>query len=125
MKLTVDASVVVKSFVDEPLGEEARLLLAHRLDLCAPALLITEFANTIWKKVRRGEIPDSKPYFDELAAIAEIVDLVPDADVVARVAAIAVDYPVSTSITLGTRKSSATSRQQRPHWSSARTACRN
>ena len=96
MKLTVDASVVVKWFVDEPLSEESRLLLAHRLDLYAPAILISEFANTIWKKVRRGEIPDSGPYFDELAAIAEIVDLLPDADVIERAAWIAVEigHPV-------------------------------
>ena len=96
MKLTVDASVVVKWFVKEPLNEESRLLLAHRLHLYAPALLITEFANTIWKKVRRGEIPDSGPYFDEFAAIAEIVDLLPDTDVIERAAAIAVDigHPV-------------------------------
>ena len=96
MRLTVDASVVVKWFVDEPLGEEARLLLAHRLDLYAPAILLAEFANTIWKKVRRGEVPDSRPYFDEIKAIPEIVDLVPDADVVARAASIAVEmgHPV-------------------------------
>ena len=96
MKLTVDASVVVKWFVDEPLSEESRLLLAHRLDLCAPAILISEFANTIWKKVRRGEIPDLEPYIDELAALAEIVDLLPDADVVERAASIVVDigHPV-------------------------------
>ena len=96
MKLTVDASVVVKWFVDEPLSEESWLFLAHRLDLYAPAILITEFANTIRKKVRRGEIPDSGPYFDELAAIAEIVDLLPDADVIERAAWIAVEigHPV-------------------------------
>ncbi len=90
MILTVDASVVVKWFVDEPLSEESRLLLAHRLHLRAPAILISEFANTIWKKVRRGEIADSGPYLDELASIPEIVDLLPDADLIERAACIAV-----------------------------------
>ena len=96
MILTVDASVVVKWFVDEPLSEESRLLLAHRLHLRAPAILISEFANTIWKKVRRGEIADSGPYFDELASIPEIFDLLPDADVIERAACIAVEigHPV-------------------------------
>ena len=96
MILTVDASVVVKWFVDEPLSEESRLLLAHRLHLRAPAILISEFANTIWKKVRRGEIADSGPYFDELASIPGIVDLLPDADVIQRAACIAVEigHPV-------------------------------
>ena len=96
MILTVDASVVVKWFVDEPLSEESRLLLAHRLHLRAPAILISEFANTVWKKVRRGEIADSGPYFDELASIPEIVDLLPDADLIERAACIAVEigHPV-------------------------------
>ena len=61
MKLTVDASIVVKWFVAEALSKEARLLLAHRLDLHAPDLLLAEFANTIWKKARRSEIPDPQP----------------------------------------------------------------
>ena len=96
MILTVDASVVVKWFVDEPLSEESRLLLAHRLHLRAPAILISEFANTIWKKVRRGEIADPGPYFDELASIPEIVDFLPDADLIERAACIAVEigHPV-------------------------------
>ena len=33
MKLTVDASVVVKWFVQEPLFQQARLVLTHRHDL--------------------------------------------------------------------------------------------
>lgn len=47
MRLTIDASIVVKWFVAEELSREARLLLAHRLDLHAPDLLLAEFANTI------------------------------------------------------------------------------
>lgn len=39
MRLSVDASVVVKWFVSQPLSENARLLLAHRLELHAPDLL--------------------------------------------------------------------------------------
>ena len=40
MNLSVDASVAVKWFVSEPLSENARLLLAHRLDLYAPDILL-------------------------------------------------------------------------------------
>ena len=96
MKLTVDASIVVKWFVDEPLSEESRLLLADRLDLHAPGILLSEFANTIWKKHRRGEITDAEPFFDELAAIPEIVNLLPDANLIERAARVAVDigHPV-------------------------------
>lgn len=46
MKLTVDASVVVKWFIPELLASEARALLALRFDLHAPDLLLAEFANT-------------------------------------------------------------------------------
>ena len=54
MRLTVDASVVTKWFVPEPLFEEARLVLVHHVDLHAPDMLLAEFANNIWKKRRRG-----------------------------------------------------------------------
>ena len=53
MKLTVDASIVVKWFVAEALSKEARLLLAHRLYLHAPDLLLAEFANTM-RRPRRS-----------------------------------------------------------------------
>ena len=52
MRLTVDASVVTKWFVPEPLFEEARLVLADPADLHAPDILLAEFANTIWNKLR-------------------------------------------------------------------------
>ena len=96
MKLTVDASVVVKWFVREPLFEEARLLLAHRLRLYAPDILLAEFANTIWKKARQNEIPDTRPYLDELQSLAEIISLCPINVLIARAAEIAqeLDHPV-------------------------------
>ena len=96
MKLTVDASIVVKWFVDEPLSEESRLLLAPRLDLCAPGILLSEFANAIWKKARRREIADANPFFDELVAISEIVNLIPDDDLIDRAARLAfeIGHPV-------------------------------
>lgn len=96
MRLTVDASVVVKWFVREPLFEEARLLLAHPVHLCAPDILLAEFANTIWKKVRRREIPDSRPYMDELSRLGEIMDLVPVHELIATAGWMAreIDHPV-------------------------------
>ena len=45
MKLTVDASVVLKWFVTEPLSGQARQLLNGQLDLHAPDILLAEFAN--------------------------------------------------------------------------------
>ena len=86
MKLTVDASVVVKWFVQEPLFRQARLVLTHRHDLFAPEILLAEFANVIWKKTRRGEIVDPRPHFAELRELGDIVALHRIADLVDRAA---------------------------------------
>ena len=47
MTFTVDASIVVKWYIEERHLEEARLLLAHRLGRHAPDFLLVEFANTV------------------------------------------------------------------------------
>lgn len=52
----VDASVVVKWFVPEIHSHEARRLLVLPHEYMAPDLLFAETANTIWKKIRRGEL---------------------------------------------------------------------
>ncbi len=52
----VDASIVVKWFVPEVHSEAARRLLAFPHEYLAPDLLFAETANTIWKKIRRGEL---------------------------------------------------------------------
>jgi predicted nucleic acid-binding protein len=53
-KLVVDASVVIKWFVPEPLSLEARRILedyrAGAIDLFAPGLLNAEVGNIAWKK---------------------------------------------------------------------------
>ena len=96
MKLTVDASIVVKWYIPEKYSEEARLLLAHRLERHAPVILLAEFANTIWKKARRNEIADPQRYFDELPHLREVVVLRAGDDLIERAAQIAVeiDHPV-------------------------------
>jgi len=52
----VDASVVVKWFVPEVHSDAARRLLELPHQYVAPDLLFAETANTMWKKVRRGEL---------------------------------------------------------------------
>lgn len=54
--MIVDASVVVKWFVAEPLHEEARALLLLDTELLAPDLVAVEVANALWLKVGRDEI---------------------------------------------------------------------
>lgn len=96
MKLTVDASIVVKWFVAEPMSDGARLLLARRIHLLAPELVLLEFANTIWKKKRLQEIPDTQPFLQELDGLPEVITVHRDADLVERAVEIALemDHPI-------------------------------
>lgn len=96
MKLTIDASVAVKWFVHESLHDEARLLLERCFNLNAPDILLAEFANVIWKKVRRREIASSRPYMNELSSIDDIITLYPVHSLVIQAARLAelIDHPV-------------------------------
>ena len=64
--LVVDTSVAVKWYIPEPGGEHALALRVTGNDLVAPDLLVAEFGNVLWKKVRRGEL--------DSAEAAEIAD---------------------------------------------------
>ena len=96
MKLTLDASVVVKWYVSEKHSEEARVLLAHRLERFAPDFVLVELANVFWKKARLGEINDPHAYFQELPRVREAVVLHSSADLIERAAEVAaqLDHPV-------------------------------
>lgn len=52
----VDASVVIKWFVPEIHSDAARCLLTLPHEYIVPDLLFAETSNTIWKKIRRGEL---------------------------------------------------------------------
>ncbi len=65
-KIVVDASVAVKWYVPETGSAEASVLIEEDAQRLAPDLLAAELANTLWKKVRRGEL--------DAAEAAEIVD---------------------------------------------------
>ncbi len=56
MTLVVDASVVVKWFVEEELADEAAKLLLGQTPLYAPDLIVSEITNSLWKKFTRGHI---------------------------------------------------------------------
>ena len=62
MRTVVDASVVAKWYFPESGQPSAEALLqesiAMRQELIAPDLLESEFANILWKKVRREECSD-------------------------------------------------------------------
>jgi predicted nucleic acid-binding protein len=51
----VDASVALKWYVAETdSGAALGFLQQHQSDLTAPTLLLTEFANALWKKWRKN-----------------------------------------------------------------------
>jgi predicted nucleic acid-binding protein len=56
----VDASVAVKWYVPEIHSIAAEKLLSGSNDLHAPDLILPEFGNIIWKKIRRTEITSGK-----------------------------------------------------------------
>jgi predicted nucleic acid-binding protein len=58
--LVVDASVVVKWYVPEGGSTEASALLNRPEQRLAPDLLVAEFGNVLWKKVRTGELTTSE-----------------------------------------------------------------
>ena len=75
MRVTVDASVVIKWFVAEARHEEARTVLGHRIERHAPDFVLVECANVLWKKARIGEIADPGPFVEELLRLRDVLTL--------------------------------------------------
>jgi predicted nucleic acid-binding protein len=85
----VDASLVIKWFVPEVDSDAACRWLDAPHDYIAPDLLFPEMGNTVWKKVRRGELSpeEGQRLVTDLSVIAvETVamrSLLPDAHALA------------------------------------------
>jgi predicted nucleic acid-binding protein len=82
MTLVVDASVVVKWFVEED-GREQALQVLDRGERQAPDLIVAEVANVIWKKALRGQVAAGQAhsicaalprYFDALHPAEALVE---------------------------------------------------
>jgi len=56
MPITIDASVAVKWFVDEPGTDKAIRLLERDDQLIAPELIISEVASAVWRRAVAGDI---------------------------------------------------------------------
>lgn len=90
--LVVDSSVAVKWFVPEALSEVAARLLEPGYDLTAPDLLVPEFGNVLWKKMRRNEIRRHEA-LEIVAALGEVpLTIVGSAALVAPALEIAAAY---------------------------------
>jgi predicted nucleic acid-binding protein len=96
MSLVVDASVVIKWFVDEPLHENARQILTGREELHAPDLLTSEIGNIAWKKTMRGEIEETQAQSIVSSLYDLPIKLHPSAELIDRALeiALAIEHPV-------------------------------
>ena len=110
MRITLDASIVIKWFVVEPSSQESRLLLTRQWELQSPDILLPEFANTIWKKARRGEIADPQPFLNELRCLSRLIALHPSEVLIERASylAIKMDHPVYDCLYLACAEVSGT-----------------
>ena len=78
MSLVVDASVVIKWFVEEVLTEEADRVLQADDALFAPSLLVVEITNIAWKKALRGEIESEQAHLIASSIHQGPLELIPD-----------------------------------------------
>ena len=57
MTLVVDANVAVKWFIQQQGSDDARRVQLYRGNLIAPAMLVSETTNALWRHVARGDVP--------------------------------------------------------------------
>lgn len=92
----VDASVVVKLFVQEPGSAEAERLVTDGHELVAPELLLLEVANALHRKLRDHAVlaDDLLPAMDRMRR--SLLDLRPVSDSIRRAVelALVMDHPV-------------------------------
>lgn len=100
-RYVVDASVLVKTVVEEPGTPEALTLLRDQT-VVAPDLVLTECANVLWKKVQLGEFTR-----DEAEVASQIfqrvdIELVPSRPLVDAVVQLALhlDHPACDCVYL-------------------------
>ena len=90
-RLVVDANVAMKWFVQEPLSEEARILLRGDNILTAPDVLPMEFGNVMAKKLRRGEV-EAAEAGKAIERVRALVWLLPSSELFTRAWDLVVQY---------------------------------
>jgi len=96
VSLIVDASVVIKWFVVEPLHAEARHIYTYQRDIVAPDFVLVEVANVAWKKVQRQEIGTEQAYEIVNLAFEALPGFIRSSDVLSQAAKFAIElaHPV-------------------------------
>jgi predicted nucleic acid-binding protein len=96
VSLIVDASVVIKWFVEESLHAEARHIYKYQRDILAPDFVLVEVANVAWKKVQRQEIKTEQAYEIINLAFEALPGFVHSSDVLPQAAKLAIElvHPV-------------------------------
>lgn len=77
MPVTVDASVAVKWFIDEPGTDNAIRLLESDDQLVAPELIISEVANAAWRRAAAGDISREQAMAIPHALLQVLSDVTP------------------------------------------------
>ena len=102
MPVTVDASVAVKWFIEEPGTEIALSLLEMDEQLIAPELIVSEVSNAVWRRASRGDIERDQATRIPMALIQVLSQIVPMSDLIdeAMTIAFAVEHTVYDCIYL-------------------------
>ena len=93
----IDASALLRLMTAQPEAEALEQQLTAASLVIAPALLLTEVANVLWKLQRAKALPDGADPQDLLRTAAELVDhLEPDRSLQAEALALAIrlNHPV-------------------------------
>ena len=91
MILIIDASVAAKWVLPEPDSDRAAALRKRQDDFAAPALVIAELGNAIWKRAVRGEIGKTDAVAALETAMAHFAEVVLLDELAARAMEIAID----------------------------------
>ncbi len=90
MTLVIDASVATKWVLSEPDSDRAAQLREIENDFIAPALIVAEIGNAIWKRVTWKEIAQDDAVRAAEIAVSLLSRLTPMDDLVGRALEIAV-----------------------------------
>lgn len=99
--VVVDASIAIKWIFEEE-GTQEALALRDRASLIAPDLLVSECANALWKKVRKGELSDDEALLAARVLESAEIELLATRSLMeaATRMAIAIDHPAYDCIYL-------------------------